>query len=144
MRARVVGVAVVLLLPPLAIEVGLAVRRWRRWAVLIGPRGSIDDCVHDERMHTAATLDGDHAPLIARLVADGYQVASTDLERARGLVAAAARQTTSSDAVKLSSAYYLGRDLLDLGEAHLGGRVHAHPTSTSLGRNDVRVHRCAD
>src|SRR5438105_8754850 len=30
MRARVVGVAVVLLLPPLAIEVGLAVRRWRR------------------------------------------------------------------------------------------------------------------
>src|SRR5439155_10444359 len=83
---------------------------------------------------TSATLDGDHAPLIARLVADGYQVASTDLERARGLVAAAARQTTSSDAVKLSSAYYLGRDLLDLGEAHLGGRVHAHPTSTSLGR----------
>jgi tetratricopeptide (TPR) repeat protein len=126
--------------------------------VLIGPHGAIDDCVHDERTHTSAT-DGDHAPLLARLVADGYQVASTDLERARGLVAAAARQTTSSSeaaAAKLSSAYYLGRDLLDLGEAHLGGRVHAHPTSTSLGRavelladGDVaRAHlllsRCAD
>jgi hypothetical protein len=113
------------------------VKRWRRWAVLIGPSGAIDDCVHDERTASSGNVDADHAPLIARLVADGYQVASTEIERARGLVAAAARQTTmSSDeqAAKLPSAYYLGRDLLDLGEAHLGGRVHAHPTSTSLGR----------
>lgn len=104
-------------------------RRWRRWAVLIGPSGAIDDCIHEE----LTGPDGDHAPLVASLVADGYQVVSTDLERARGLVAAAARQA-SEQPDALTSAYYLGRDLLDLGEAHLGGRVHAHPTSTTLGR----------
>lgn len=104
-------------------------RRWRRWAVLIGPSGAIDDCIHEE----TTGADGDHAPLVAKLVADGYQVVSTDLERARGLVAAAARQSGEQPDA-LTSAYYLGRDLLDLGEAHLGGRVHAHPTSTTLGR----------
>jgi hypothetical protein len=82
-------------------------------------------------MHEDAT--DDHAPLIAKLVADGYRVASSDLARARGIVAAAARQT-AEDPTRLSSAYYLGRDLLDLGDAHLGGRAHAHPTSTTLGR----------
>lgn len=107
-------------------------RRWRRWAVLIGANGAVDDCIHEDR----ASLDNDHAPLIANLVADGYHVASTDLERARGIVAAAARQSASAsdDPNRLPAAYYLGRDLLDLGEAHLGGRVHAHPTSTTLGR----------
>jgi hypothetical protein len=111
-------------------------RRWRRWAVLIGAHGAIDDCLHDEH----AGNDGDHAPLVASLVADGYHVATTDLERARGLVAAAARHAALSPSADedttraLSSAYYLGRDLLDLGEAHLGGRAHAHPTSTTLGR----------
>jgi hypothetical protein len=34
----------------------------------------------------------------------------------------------------LPSPYYLGRDLLELGEAHLGGRTHAHPRSTTVGR----------
>jgi len=125
-------------------------RRWRRWAVLIGVEGSIDDCIHEELVG-----DGDHAPIVARLVGDGYRVASTDLERARGLVAAAARHSCE-EPDRLGSAYYLGRDLLDLGEAHLGGRVHAHPTSTTLGRaveliaeNDVPraqvlLARCAD
>jgi hypothetical protein len=107
-------------------------RRWRRWAVLIDARGGINDCVHEDR----AAHDADHAPLIASLVADGYHLVTTDVERARGLVAAAARQSaTASEAPdRLPTAYYLGRDLLDLGEAHLGGRVHAHPTSTTLGR----------
>jgi tetratricopeptide (TPR) repeat protein len=126
-------------------------RRWRRWAVLIGPTGAIDDCIHEE----LSGPDGDHGPLVASLVADGYQVATTDMERARGLVAAAARHATEHPDA-LTSAYYLGRDLLDLGEAHLGGRVHAHPTSTTLGRaieliadNDVPraqvlLARCAD
>ncbi len=107
-------------------------RRWRRWAVLIGATGSIEDCVHED----SVTADIDDAPLVASLVADGYQVVSSDLERARGIVAAAARLAIDppESAGRLTSAYYLGRDLLDLGEAHLGGRVHAHPTSTSLGR----------
>jgi hypothetical protein len=101
-------------------------RRWRRFAVLIHRDGRIDDCLHEE-------ATDDHAPLIANLVADGYSVASSDLERARGIVASAARQT-AEDPARLSSHYYLGRDLLDLGDAHLGGRAHAHPTSTTLGR----------
>jgi hypothetical protein len=107
-------------------------RRWRRWAVLIGAHGGIDDCVHEDR----APQDVDHGPLIASLVADGYHVVTTDLDRARGLVAAAARHSASANDTpdRLPTAYYLGRDLLDLGEAHLGGRVHAHPTSTTLGR----------
>jgi hypothetical protein len=113
-------------------------RRWRRWAVLIGTDGAIDDCIHEE----LSGADGDHAPLVASLVADGYHVATTDLERARGIVAAAARHaadwasyTDDADGrSRLTSAYYLGRDLLDLGEAHLGGRAHAHPTSNTLGR----------
>jgi tetratricopeptide (TPR) repeat protein len=98
-------------------------RRWRRWAVLIDARGGIEDCVHED------AADGDNAELVAQLVADGYRVASDDHEHARALVAAGARA-----ADRLSSAYYLGRDLLDLGEAHLGGRTHAHPVSTTLGR----------
>lgn len=107
-------------------------RRWRRWAVLIGAHGGIDDCVHEDR----AANDVDHGPLIASLVADGYHVVTTDLDRARGLVATAARHSASASESpdRLPTAYYLGRDLLDLGEAHLGGRVHAHPTSTTLGR----------
>lgn len=113
-------------------------RRWRRFAVLIHRDGHIEDCLHED-------ATDDHAPLIANLVADGYRVASSDLERARGIVAAAARQTAAPAAVvpasassdepaRLTSAYYLGRDLLDLGDAHLGGRAHAHPTSSTLGR----------
>jgi tetratricopeptide (TPR) repeat protein len=110
-------------------------RRWRRWAVLIGPHGAIDDCIHEEMTGT----DGDNAALVASLVADGYEVATTDLERARGIVAAAARHAAEmkdepDGGARLTSAYYLGRDLLDLGEAHLGGRAHAHPTSNTLGR----------
>lgn len=107
-------------------------RRWRRWAVLIGSSGAIEDCVHEDDV----TADVNPAQLVASLVADGYQVVSCDLERARGIVAAAARLACDARDGRdhLTSAYYLGRDLLDLGEAHLGGRVHAHPTSTSLGR----------
>ena len=102
-------------------------RRWRRWAVLIDARGAIDDCIHEDH------ADGDNAVLIASLVADGYRVASDDYEHARAIVAAAAR-VSCDGARTLQSAYYLGRDLLDLGEAHLGGRTHAHPVSTTLGR----------
>jgi tetratricopeptide (TPR) repeat protein len=102
-------------------------KRWRRWAVLIDARGKIADCVHEDH----AELDG--AAVAARLVADGYRSASDDYEHARAMVAAAAR-LSADGGEQLASAYYLGRDLLDLGEAHLGGRTHAHPISTTLGR----------
>ena len=102
-------------------------RRWRRWAVLIDIAGRIEDCLHELR-------DEDAAPLIERLVADGYRLASSDVERARTLVAAAARHSTSAHDAdeRLTSAYYVGRDLLDVGDAHLGPA--AHPASTALGR----------
>jgi len=110
----------------------LGERRWRRWAVLVDAQGAIAECLHED----ASALDADHGELTRKLVADGYAIVSTDLDRARGLVTAAARHSASaSDAPeRLPGAYYLGRDLLDLGEAHLGGRVHAHPTTTTLGR----------
>jgi hypothetical protein len=111
-------------------------RRWRRWAVLITGDGRIEDCLHEEH----AGSDGDAAALIANLCADGYRVASTMVDRARELVAAAARVTgaiaarhTDEAARRLPSAYYLGRDLLDLGEAHLG-RARAQTTSATIGR----------
>src|SRR5262249_28026617 len=60
-------------------------RRWRRWAVLIGPSGRIDDCIHED---DAATDASDH---VASLTGDGYRVGSTDVDHARAVVAAAAR-----------------------------------------------------
>jgi hypothetical protein len=101
-------------------------RRWRRWAVLIDQQGRIDDCFHEDD----AVDDVD--PLVATLIADGYRTASSDLEHACALVAAAARK--SAEARALPSAYYLGRDLLDLGEAHLGARPNGHGTLATLGR----------
>ena len=107
-------------------------RRWRRWAVLIGATGRIEDCVHEDD----AGPGGDAASLLATLCSDGYQVASHELERACELVAAAARLTTES-AQPLPSPYYLGRDLLGLADAHLGERGHAgrgHPAPVAIGR----------
>jgi tetratricopeptide (TPR) repeat protein len=103
--------------------------RWRRWAVQIGVSGRIEDCVHEDD----AGPDGDPTSLFATLGADGYHIASTSLDHARAVVAAAARRTT--EAVQaLPSPYYLGRDLLDLADAHLGARGRAHPASALLAR----------
>ncbi len=100
-------------------------RRWRRWAVLIGPHGRIDDCLHEDD----ATEASDAAPLIANLIADGYRVASSAVDHARTVVAAAARLTARplDRNTGLPSAYYLGRDLLDLGDAHVGERPAPAP-----------------
>ena len=102
-------------------------RRWRRWAVLIGPSGRIDDCIHEDAAET------DASSLVDNLCADGYRVGSTDVDHARAVVAAAAR--LSGDApdhdARLTSSYYTGRDLLDLGDAHLGDRVR--PSTSALG-----------
>jgi len=102
-------------------------RGWRRWAVLIGAGGRIDDCLHED---DAGPEDGAE-PLIATLCGDGYRVASNEREHARDVVAAAARRTAESTRA-LPSPYYLGRDLLELGDAHLGGRAAADPASTAL------------
>ena len=105
-------------------------RRWRRWAVLIGASGRIDDC-----MHADAVGDGGEAqPLIDGLVAEGYRVASTDVDHARAIVSAAARLTASERPTALCSSYYLGRDLLELGDDHLDGRARVAVVATTLGR----------
>lgn len=104
-------------------------RGWRRWAVLIGASGRIEDCLHEDD----AGPHGTTAALTAELCADGYHVASTEPDRAHEVVAAAARATAES-ARALPSPYYLGRDLLGLGDAHLGGRGPGDPTSAVLAR----------
>ena len=127
-------------------------RRWRRWAVLIGPTGRIEDCLHEDAVPPSTDgADADAAPLIANLVADGYRVASSELDHARSAVAAAARISAAHHG--LSSAYYLGRDLLDLGDAHLGTRrdpsVFALDRATELVTEDPTralslLARCPD
>jgi tetratricopeptide (TPR) repeat protein len=103
-------------------------RRYRRWAVLIGASGRIEDCLHEDD----GGENGDSAPLIASLCDDGYRVASNELAHARTVVAAAAKLTAMSpaaDGSTLTSAYYLGRDLLELGDAHLGDRATQPPAT---------------
>ena len=108
-----------------------AERRWRRWAVLIGASGRIEDCLHEDD----AGPHGDAAALGAQLCGDGYRVASSDLDHARDVVAAAARLTGESTRA-LPSPYYLGRDLLDLTDAHVdgSGRGRGDPASAALVR----------
>src|SRR5262249_11154982 len=76
---------------------------------------------------------GDAAALCAELCADGYRVASRDVDHARDVVATAARLTGESTRV-LPSPYYLGRDLLGLTDAHVGGRGLGDPASAALAR----------
>jgi len=102
-------------------------RSFRRWAVLIGAASRIEDCLHED------DVVDDAAPLIATLCADGYRVASRETERAHELVATAARRTAESSQ-PLPSSYYLGRDLLALGDVHLGERGHRAVASAALGR----------
>jgi hypothetical protein len=97
-------------------------RRWRRWALLLDADGHIEDSLYEER------ADADAAPLVDQLIADGYRVASDDSDKARQIVVAAAQIAGEH----LDTSYYLARDLLDLGDAHMGGR--SHPASNALGR----------
>jgi hypothetical protein len=104
-------------------------RGWRRWAVLIGPSGRIEDCLHEDD----AGPYGDTTALRAELCADGYRVASLEPDDAHEIVATAARLTAGSTRA-LPPAYYLGRDLLGLGDAHLGGRGLIAPGPAALAR----------
>lgn len=104
-------------------------RRWRRWAVLISATGRIEDCLHEDD----AGNDGDAAALIRALCGDGYRLVSTDDDHAQQVVAGAARRTAEATHT-LPSAYYLGRDLLELGDAHRSRRGQADPASAALAR----------
>ncbi|TMQ14861.1 MAG: tetratricopeptide repeat protein [Deltaproteobacteria bacterium] len=105
-------------------------RRRTQAAVLIGAAGRIEDCLHDDN----AGPHGDASALSAALCGDGYRVASTELDRAHDIVAAAARATVEA-ARALPSSYYLGRDLLDLGDAHVRGPgARRDPAAAALAR----------
>lgn len=101
-------------------------RRWRRWAVLVAATGRIEDCLHEDD----AGDDADAGALIQRLCGDGYRVASSDHAHAQTVVMAAARLTGS----ELPASYYLGRDLLALGDTHLRTRPRRDPTLHALSR----------
>lgn len=105
-------------------------RQWRLWAVLISSLGHIDDCIHEE-----TSDDADGADLIQRLVRDGYRLSSTEHGRACSIVSEAARRTIARKAAAptLPAPYYIGRDLLDLGDAHLT-RPALHPAAVTLSR----------
>jgi hypothetical protein len=102
----------------------IGARRWRRWAVLVAPSGRIDDCLHEDD----ASEDVD--ALVEGLIDDGYRIVSRDHDDARDAVVAAARLTTAAHA--LPPAYYLGRDLLDLGNAHLSVLASAAPIDRAV------------
>jgi hypothetical protein len=97
-------------------------RRWRRWAVLLDT--TIDDCIHEDFAD-----EPDASALVRELIGDGYRVVSTAFDVARARIAAAARATGE----RLPAAYYVGRDLLELGDVHLS-RARVHPTSATIGR----------
>ena len=87
-------------------------------------RSVIGDCLHEE-----SNDELDAGALVHELVADGYRVVPAELDDVRARIAAAARAT----AEELPAAYYIGRDLLDLGDVHLS-QSRVHPTSATIGR----------
>jgi hypothetical protein len=98
----------------LATQRVIGTRYWRRWAVAIAPHGHVEDAVYD--------ADADDSAIgLEPLLDAGFRVASDDREHARALVAAAARRAAEAPR-GLPAAYYLGRDLLELGDIHLGDR----------------------
>lgn len=114
--------------PPLAGEGRSSARRWRFLCVLCDAAGSISD-VHYRDDATLAVL---REEVVDPLEAAGYARFSVTGAAARRLVGAAARRTVSSGRT-LSSAYYLGRDLLGITDGHVVGGRAGEPAAL-LGR----------
>lgn len=110
-----------------------AQRRWRRFAVLIGADGALEDCLYEDDVAAGELGDPRNAPLVQGLLAEGYQLIGDDPVRGRALAAAAARRAAAIPH-RLTSAYYLGRDILDLGDVHLGPRDSLGELATAIGR----------
>jgi len=112
-------------------------RAWRRWAVLIGANGAIEDCFYEDH----ATSDELGAPVVTSLLGDGYRVASKQLARAQELVKAGVARAVAAmngNGPALARAYYLGRDLLELGDTHAPA-PSASPSATAAHKLD-RAH----
>lgn len=93
----------------------LSVRR--AMAFLIDAQGILVDATYQEPAAPGAT-----AEWLRGLQADGYLESELERVAARSLVTLAARRALTNN-LGLPPAYYVGRDLLQLGNAHLGGRA---------------------
>lgn len=113
----------------LAVKKSDAQRRWRRFAVLVGADGALEDCLYEDDVPAAELGAPENTPLYCGLLAEGYKLVDDDADRGRAIAAEAARRAAAIP-YRLTSSYYLGRDLLELGELHLGPRP-------SLGRSEI-------
>ena len=102
---------------------------WRNFAALIDATGVLLDCLYEDET-TPDVLERD---VIGTLLDEGYARRPATMAAARLVVAAAARRAAAS-ARGLPSTYYLGRDLLGLGDVHLGARARASELATLHGR----------
>jgi hypothetical protein len=102
---------------------------WRNFAALIDLTGVLLDCLYEDET-TPDVLERD---VIGTLLDEGYARRPATMATARLVVAAAARRAAAS-ARGLPSTYYLGRDLLGLGDVHLGQRARASELATLHGR----------
>jgi tetratricopeptide (TPR) repeat protein len=98
-------------------SVSIVLRRdddhWRCLVVLVDAAGHVADALYREDIAPRAVRD----ELLSPLTADGFVETPTRFASMRAMIAAAARRTVL-DRLELPGAYYLGRDLLALGDAH--------------------------
>ena len=99
--------------------------RCRTWAVLIDERGCLQDCAYDDDA-APSSLTRD---IVAPLTTDGYHPRAVRLATARATVERAIVAAVAAS-VELPSSYYLGRDLLELGDVHVSQRDPSSPPST--------------
>ena len=113
-------------------------RRWRRWAVLIARRTLITILRSRGVRRAPARCRRARPRACSTTVIASRRPTSTT----RGSAIAAAARASGE---QLPSVYYVGRDLLDLGDAHLS-RARVHPTvgdDRPRGRADRRRRRPA-
>ncbi len=96
----------------------------RAIAFLVDADGLLVDATYQEPAAYGAT-----AEWMRGLVADGYRETPIERVAARSAVIAAVRQAVAANS-ELPLAYYVGRDLLQLGNAHLGVRAGQEIDST--------------
>jgi tetratricopeptide (TPR) repeat protein len=106
-------------------------RRWRTLGVLVDEAGALVDAWYDDDC-PPRKLDGE---VLAPLAAEGFTGETTRARAAdaRRLVADAARHAVARG-LGLPAPYYLGRDLLELGDAHLAGQPVPDGEVTLLAR----------
>jgi tetratricopeptide (TPR) repeat protein len=86
---------------------------WRCLVALVDPAGHLCDALYREDAAPRAVRD----ELIAPLLLDGFVPTRCRFAAVRTKIATAARRTVT-DRLELPGAYFLGRDLLGLGDAH--------------------------